>query len=140
MTSGPPITIETTVHAPIEQVWKAWTTPEHIVQWNAASDDWHTPRAENDLRVGGTFKSRMEAKDGSMGFDFEGAYTAVRDQELIAYKMADGRKVEVTFQQVGGSVQVVETFDPETVHPIEMQREGWQSILNAFKRHTESLP
>ncbi len=132
-----PITIETTVHAPIDKVWAYWTKPEHITQWNAASDDWHTPRAENDLREGGTFSSRMEARDGSMGFDFGGTYTTVIEQKEIAYTMGDNRKVRVTFDGHGDHTHVTETFDPESENPAEMQRAGWQSILDNFKKYTE---
>lgn len=134
------VTIETVIQAPIETVWNAFTFPEHITQWNAASDDWHTPAAENDLRVGGTFKNRMEAKDGSMGFDFEGEYTVVETHKRIEYRMADGREVKVRFEEEGGKVRLTETFEAENQHPVEMQRTGWQSILDTFKKHVESLP
>lgn len=133
-----PITIKTQVNAPVEKVWKYWTEPEHITQWNAASDDWHTPRAENDLRTGGRFTSRMEAKDGSMGFDFGGVYDEVKNHEVIAYTMDDGRKVVVEFSSDGNSTHVIETFDPEDQNSREMQQEGWQSILNNFKKYAES--
>ncbi len=132
------VTIQATIDAPVEKVWQFFTEPSHIVVWNAASDDWHTPRAENDLRVGGKFSSRMEAKDGSMGFDFTGEYTAVKQHGHIAYVMSDGRKVSVNFQQKGNSTELVETFDPEETNPIEMQKAGWQSILDNFKRYAES--
>lgn len=133
------ITIQTVINAPIEKVWELWTTPEHIMKWNAASDDWHTPRAENDLRVGGTFTSRMEAKDGSVGFDFGGTYSEVEQQALIAYTMGDGRNVKVTFEQHNnGGTTVTETFDPEGTNPPEMQRAGWQSILDNFKKYVEA--
>ncbi|MHA4847484.1 SRPBCC family protein [Flavitalea antarctica] len=133
------ITIRTTVNAPVEKVWEAWSKPEHITKWNSASDDWHTPRAENDLRAGGKFSSRMEAKDGSWGFDFEGVYDNVEDFKVIEYTMPDGRKVNVTFTGNGNTTEVVETFDPESENSIEMQRDGWQAILNNFKKYTESL-
>lgn len=132
------ITIETTVNAPIEKVWNVWASPEHIIQWNNASPDWHTPRAENDLRTGGKFLSRMEARDGSFGFDFEGVYDEVQVHKLIAYTMSDGRKVKITFNAKGNETQVVETFDAEGENPVEMQRTGWQAILDNFKRHTEA--
>ena len=132
------ITIETSVRAPIQAVWKAWTTPDDIVRWNAASDDWHTTRADVDLRVGGRFSSRMEAKDGSMGFDFEGTYTEVIAHQRIAYAMADGRAVVVEFLPEGGAVLVRETFDAEESNPVEMQRTGWQAILDNFARHVEA--
>lgn len=132
------ITIKATVNAPIEHVWDYWTKPEHITKWNAASDDWHSPRAENDLRVGGKFSSRMEAKDGSVGFDFGGTYDEVKNHEIIAYTMGDGRKVHIQFSGDGDSTRVVETFDPEDQNSREMQQEGWQSILDNFKKYAES--
>jgi uncharacterized protein YndB with AHSA1/START domain len=132
------ITIETAVNAPVEKVWKFWTQPEHITQWNSPSNDWHTPRATNDLRVGGKFTSRMEARDGSQGFDFEGKYTAVTPNNLIEYGMADGREVSVKFKTEGNKTIVTETFDPETENPVEFQKAGWQAILDNFKNHTES--
>ena len=134
-----PITVKTIVHAPIEKVWESWTSPEHIMQWNNASADWHTPYAENDARTGGKFKSTMAAKDGSFSFDFEGVYSNVVDQKLIEYGLDDGRQVKVEFINNGNSVNVIETFDPETKNPIEMQRGGWQAILDNFKKHTETL-
>jgi uncharacterized protein YndB with AHSA1/START domain len=132
------ITVHNTVNAPVEKVWKYWTMPEHITKWNSASDDWHSPRAENDLRKGGKFFARMEAKDGSVGFDFEGVYDEVKTNELIAYTMGDGRKVIVTFLPAGNTTTVTETFDAETVNPVEMQRGGWQAILDNFKKYTEN--
>jgi len=131
------ITIETTVNAPIERVWAAWTDPRAIEQWNAASPDWHTPRASVDLREGGRFCSRMEARDGSAGFDFEGTYTRIEPQRLIEYMIGDGRKVRVEFVPAGGTVTVRETFDAETTHTAEQQRQGWQAILDNFARHVE---
>lgn len=131
------ITVQNTVNAPIEKVWKYWTMPEHITQWNSASDDWHTPRAENDLRTGGKFLARMEAKDGSFGFDFGGVYDDVRKHERIAYTIGDGRKVTVTFLPTGDKTTVTETFEAESTNPIEMQRGGWQAILDNFKKYTE---
>ena len=132
------ITVEATINAPVEKVWKFWTTPEHITKWNNASDDWHTPYAENDLRVGGKFLSRMEAKDGSMGFDFEGVYETVKTNELIEYGLADNRKIKVAFINNGSQTKVVESFDAENENPVEMQRGGWQAILDNFKKYTES--
>jgi len=132
------ITIENTVNAPVEKVWDFWTGPEHITKWNNASDDWHTTRAENDLRVGGKFLSRMEAKDGSFGFDFEGTYTQVKTNAVIAYTMSDGREVQVAFTSMGDATKVVETFEAETENPIEMQRGGWQAILDNFKKYAEA--
>ena len=132
------ITVENTVNAPVKKVWEYWARPEHITKWSNASDDWHTPRAENDLRTGGKFVSRMEAKDGSMGFDFGGTYDEVRDNEYIEYTMGDNRKVKVTFTSNGSSTKIVESFEAEDTHPIEMQRGGWQAILDNFKKYTEA--
>lgn len=131
------ITVETTVKADIEKTWAAWNTPEDIMQWNAASDDWHTTISRVDLRPGGLFYSRMEAKDGSVGFDFEGTYSTVMDKQLIEYNMSDGRTVLVTFEEVDGGVKVTETFDADNEYPEEMQRQGWQSILDRFGRWAE---
>ncbi len=131
------ITIETTISAPIEKVWEIWTTPEHITKWNSASDDWISPRAENDLQPGGKFIFRMEAKDGSVGFDFEGTYDEVKTNELLVYSIADGRKVSVTFSGEGEATKVVEVFEPESVNPPEMQQAGWQAILDSFKKYVE---
>src|ERR1043166_4099973 len=119
------ITVQSTINAPVEKVWNFWSLPEHITQWCAASDDWHAPRAENDLTVGGKFSTRMEAKDGSFGFDFGGVYDEVKKNELIEYTMGDGRKVVVTFAGKGNETKVVETFDAESTNPIEMQQGGW---------------
>jgi len=130
------ITVETMVRAPIQQVWRAWTTPGDITQWNAASDDWHTTKASVDLRVGGGFSSRMEAKDGSMGFDFAGTYTQVVEHQLIECAFGD-RTMRVEFLPQPGGVTVRETFDAEPTHSIEQQREGWQAILDNFARHVE---
>jgi len=132
------ITVETTVQAPVDKVWKYWNLPEHITQWANASDDWHTTRAENDVRKGGKFLSRMEAKDGSFGFDFGGVYDAVIPNQYIAYTLGDGRKVEITFSAAGNGTRIVETFEPEGTNPIEMQRGGWQAIMDNFKKYTES--
>lgn len=132
------ITVRSTVEAPVEKVWKCWTEPEHIVHWNNASDDWHTPRAENDLRVGGRFLSRMESRDGQMGFDFTGEYTDVITNEQIAYTMEDGRQVIIKFQKEGDNTEVIEQFDAENTHSEDMQRSGWQAILDNFKRYVEN--
>ena len=132
------ITVTATVNAPVEKVWKFWNGPEYIMQWAAASDDWHTTRSENDLRVGGTFVSRMEAKDGSFGFDFGGVYDVVNTNELIEYTLGDGRKVVISFSGKGNDTQVIETFDAEGTNPIEMQRGGWQAILDNFKKYAET--
>ncbi len=135
-----PITIQTTINAPLEKVWKYWNEPEHIVHWAFASDDWEAPSAENDLRDGGRFKTTMSAKDKSTSFDFTGTYTKVNEHERIHYTMDgnDARKVEVTFETVPEGVRVIETFDPENENPEEMQRAGWQSILNNFKKYVEN--
>jgi uncharacterized protein YndB with AHSA1/START domain len=137
MAKSEKITVETKVKAGLEAVWKAWNTPEDIQRWNSASADWHTPRSSVDLREGGRFSARMEAKDGSEGFDFEGTYTRVQPRKLIEYRMGDGREVKVEFAEEAGRVTVRETFDPETLNPPEMQREGWQAILDNFARHVE---
>lgn len=131
------IAVQTTIGAPIQRVWEAYTTPEDIKQWNAASDDWHTPRACVDLREGGTFSSRMEAKDGSVGFDFVGTYTKIVPHELIAYAFGD-RQAEVEFIEAEDGVTVRVTFDAEQTHSIEQQRDGWQAILDNFRRHVEA--
>ena len=131
------ITVETTVQAPVERVWKYWTEPTHITKWNTASEDWHTPFAENDLRAGGKFLSRMEAKDGSFGFDFGGVYDEVKLHEVIAYSMEDGRRVTITFKGKENETEVIETFDAETTNSIEMQQQGWQAILDNFKKYAE---
>ena len=130
------ITVETTVGAPVESVWKAWTMPADIVHWNAASDDWHTTAATVDLQPGGAFSSRMEAKDGSMGFDFAGTYTAVIPHERIEAEFG-GRVLVVEFIPTANGVTVRETFDAEETHPVELQRAGWQAILDRFARHVE---
>ncbi len=132
------ITVETTVHAPVEKVWRTFTEPAHVTKWNAASDDWHSPRAENDLRTGGSFNVRMEAKDGSAGFDFTGTYDEVALHERYSYTMSDGRKVDVVFTPEGEGTKITETFDPETENTPEMQRAGWQAILDNFKTYCES--
>ncbi len=132
------ISVEALVKSDINAVWRAWTTPKDINQWNAASDDWHNPRSENDLRVGGRFCYRMEARDGSMGFDFEGTYTKVDANRLIEYQMDDGRSVSIGFKSQKDGVRVVETFDAEDENSAEQQRQGWQSILDNFARHVEA--
>ena len=137
-TSSEKITVETAVAVPVEKAWRVWTSPEHITKWNFASDDWQSPTATNDLRVGGGFTYRMEAKDGSVGFDFSGTYEAVKENELITYTMTDGRKVEIKFIEEGSNTRVVETFDAENSHSIELQRGGWQAILDNYKKEAES--
>jgi uncharacterized protein YndB with AHSA1/START domain len=132
------ITVEALVDADLKRVWNAWTNGEEIVNWNFASPDWCCPQASSDLRVGGKFTSRMEAKDGSFGFDFEGIFTRVDEPYALHYAMPDGRQVEVEFKQAMDGVQVIERFDPEQENPIEMQQAGWQAILNNFKQYVES--
>ena len=132
------ITVEATVDTPVERVWKFWNEPESINVWCSASPDWHTLNAQNDLRVGGEFSSRMEARDGSMGFDFGGVYTDVIPNRFIAYQMADGRKVEISFASEGGKTHIRESFEPENQNPVEMQRGGWQAILDNFKKFAET--
>jgi uncharacterized protein YndB with AHSA1/START domain len=132
------ITVNAIINVPVEKAWQYWTTPDHIIKWNNANDEWHTPHAENDLRVGGKFLARMEAKDGSMGFDFEGIYDAVKPHELIQYSLADGRVVKVEFKSNGSYTEIIETFDPENMNSHELQRMGWQAILDNFKKYTEA--
>jgi uncharacterized protein YndB with AHSA1/START domain len=132
------ITVETVVNANLKQVWDAWSNPTDIKQWNSAQDDWHTPRSSVDLREGGKFQSRMEAKDGSEGFDFEGTYTRVVPHSAIEYRMSDGREVKVEFVERPEGVFVKETFDAESENPPELQRTGWQAILDNFRRHVEA--
>jgi uncharacterized protein YndB with AHSA1/START domain len=131
------ITVQTQIKAPIEKVWKFYTIPEHITQWNNASDDWHTPHATNDLKVGGRFLWRMESKDGKMGFDFNGVYSEVKYHELIKYEIEGGRKVEIKFSSKNSETDVEITFEAETENSIELQRTGWQAILNNFKKYVE---
>ncbi|GGG00644.1 SRPBCC family protein [Paenibacillus abyssi] len=132
------ITVETIVHAPVEKVWEYWTEPKHITQWNKASDEWHTPYAENDLKVGGKFVSRMESKDGSLGFDFGGVYDEVNMNESISYTIADGRKVKIVFIQQNNGTKIIESFEAEEINGIEMQQAGWQAILDNFKTYAET--
>jgi uncharacterized protein YndB with AHSA1/START domain len=133
------ITVETLVKANLDSVWDAWNNPDDINQWNAASDDWHTTRSTVDLREGGKFSARMEAKDGSAGFDFVGTYTRVVPQRVIEYRMDDGRAVKVQFSEVAEGVLVRETFEAESENDPEVQREGWQAILDNFARHVERV-
>ncbi len=132
------ITVETVVAASLSKVWDAWTTPVDIKQWNAASDDWHTTASTVDLREGGVFSSRMEAKDGSFGFDFAGTYTRVVPRKIIQFTMGDDREVTIEFEEREGVVHVKETFDAEGQHSLEQHRQGWQAILDNFRRHVES--
>ncbi len=133
------ITIEALVAASPEQVWRCWTEPDHIVKWNFANDDWCCPRAENDLRVGGKYNARMEAKDGSFGFDLEATYDEVQANKRIAYTMTDGRVAITDFEELDASTRVTTLFDAEEQNSIEMQRDGWQAILNNFKKYVEAL-
>jgi len=144
------ITIETVIHAPIDKVWECWNKPEHITNWAFASDDWEAPHAENDVRVGGKFKTVMAAKDKSTSFDFTGMYTAVKENELIEYDMDDpegvaarpygagARHVKTEFKETSEGVKVTETFDPENENSVEVQRSGWQAILDNFKKYVEA--
>jgi uncharacterized protein YndB with AHSA1/START domain len=132
------ITVQANINAPLEKVWKLWTTPEDIIHWNYASEDWHTTRAENNLHPGGNFNYRMEAKNGSVGFDFGGVYNKVLFHHEIDYTIGDGRKVKIVFSSVNHRTDVVETFEAESVNSIEMQRSGWQAILDNFKKYAES--
>lgn len=132
------ITVQTKIQAPIAIIWDLWTKPEHIIKWNAASEDWHTPYAENDLKVGGKFKSTMASKDGTMSFDFVGTYDVILDKKLIAYTIEDGRSVMIVFDELEDGFEVREYFEPESVHPEELQYQGWLSILENFKRYVEN--
>lgn len=132
------ITVEAVINADVEKVWEYWTKPEHITQWNNASPDWHTPHATNDLQVGGKFLSRMEAKDGSFGFDFCGVYDEVKIKELITYTLGDERKVSINFNSDGNTTKVTETFEAENENSVELQQGGWQAILDNFKKYVEA--
>lgn len=133
------VTIEIMINKPIDQVWLKWTLPQHIMEWNNASEDWYTPSAENDLRVGGSFNYKMAARDGSFSFDYIGIYDEVSFGKKIAYTLGDGRKVVVEFTELDEFVKVVETFEVEDTNSLEMQRAGWQAILNNFKRYAERV-
>ena len=132
------VVIEALVNKPRQAVWHLFNQPEHVTNWNFASDDWYCPHAENDLRVGGRLCYRMEAKDGSMGFDYEGIYDAVTDGALVSYSLLDGRQVQTTFEDAGDATKVTTTFVAEAENPVDMQRMGWQAILDNFKRYAES--
>ncbi len=136
--SSEKITIDAVINAPAGKVWSYWTGPGHITQWNFASDDWCCPRAENDLKVGGRANVRMEARDGSFGFDFEYQYNEVEPNRLLVYTLDDGRMVRTTFDEQAGKTHVTTIFDAEKQNPAEMQRQGWQAILNNFKAYVES--
>lgn len=137
-TANKSITVQSIINAPVEKVWKYWSEPAHITQWCQASDDWHAPHAENDLRTGGKFSTTMAAKDGSFSFDFGGIYDNVVEHKLIEYTMGDNRKVSVVFNTKGNETEVIETFEMENTHSEEMQRGGWQAILDNFKKYTET--
>ncbi len=132
------ITVQTKIQASIDKIWDLWTLPEHITQWNMASEDWHTPFAENDLKVGGRFKSTMASKDGTMSFDFVGTYSAILDKKLIAYTIEDGRVVIIVFEELEDGFEVREYFEPESVNSEELQYQGWQAILDNFKKYVEN--
>lgn len=133
------VTVEATVNAETKKVWDCWTTPEHITKWNFAAEDWQCPKAENDLRVGGKYFARMEAKDGSFGFDFRAVYDEVIDGKKITYTMGDGRQATTTFENLDGITKVTTVFDAENSNPIDMQQEGWLAILNNFKKYVEGV-
>lgn len=133
------VTVRASVNAPVEKVWKHWTTPGSIKLWNNASADWHTPHATNDLKKNGKFSYRMEAKDGSSGFDFWGTYDNIVEYKKIDFTLGDSRKVKITFTSDGKTTEVIESFEAESTNPIEMQRRGWQSIMDNFKAYTESV-
>jgi len=132
------VTVQAMVNAPSTKAWDYYTKPEHITKWNYADPSWHCPSAENDMRVGGTYRARMEAKDGSFGFDFEAVYSELKNGESFTYDMADGRQANVKFVGKGNQTEVVVTFDAETENPIDMQKGGWQAILDSYKRYTET--
>ncbi len=132
------ITVEVSIKANVQKVWQCWTLPEHIVRWYFASDDWHAPKAENDLRAGGSFLTRMESKDGTMGFDFTGIYDEVNTESFITYTITGGRKVKILFSAVSHETHVSQIFEAEDINEIELQRGGWQAILENFKKYVES--
>lgn len=138
MTQKKQIAVEAKVNLPVVQVWNVWNNPDDIKQWNNADPSWHTPTSENDLRVGGKFKNRMEAKDGSVGFDFEGVYTKVELHKEITYRMSDGRTATTTFTPDNGDTLIQTTFDAEEQNDVSFQKQGWQAILNSFVRYIES--
>tara|TARA_R110002020_G_scaffold375008_2_gene586265 strand:+ start:2941 stop:3360 length:420 start_codon:yes stop_codon:yes gene_type:complete len=137
MSDADKIEVKTNINAGLDKVWEYWTAPKHIEKWNNASDDWITPKAENDLNKGGRFVYRMEAKDGSFGFDFGGTYTEVKTNEFLAYILDDDRKVTVKFEEKNDKIELTETFEPENQNPTQMQKDGWQAILDNFKKYTE---
>ncbi len=131
------ITVKTTVNTSIEKAWDFWTNPKHITKWNNASDDWHCPKAMNDLKTGGKFNFTMAAKDNSMSFDFEGIYTNVIEFKLIEYTIIDGRKVKISFEETQNGIEIIESFEAENMNSEELQRQGWQSIIDNFKKYAE---
>ena len=133
------IITQTTVNKPIDICWKTWSEPAHIMNWAFASPDWHAPAATNDLRTGGTFSTTMAAKDGSFSFEFGGTYTEVMEYKVIKYTMGDGRKAEISFEADGNATNIIQKFDPETENPEDMQRAGWQAILDNYTKYTEGL-
>jgi uncharacterized protein YndB with AHSA1/START domain len=133
------IVVSVLINSPVEKVWDLWTGPQHILRWNSASDDWHTTRAENDLIVGGKFLARMEAKDGSAGFDFWGIYNSVLLHKFIGYTLGDGRNVSVIFASKGDMTEITESFEAEETNSLELQKSGWQAILDNFKKYTEKV-
>lgn len=132
------ITVQTKVQAPLDKIWSFWTVPKHITKWNSASEDWHTPYADNDLKVGGKFKYTMASQDGTMSFDFIGTYSVIQDKRTIAYTIEDGREVIVVFEEQEDGVIIRESFDPELMNPEELQQQGWQTILDNFKKYVEA--
>ncbi|MAT90748.1 MAG: hypothetical protein CMC35_08640 [Flavobacteriaceae bacterium] len=138
MSNKKSIQVSASIDAPLERVWEYWTSPSHIVNWNSPSDDWHTPKAENELEKGGRFVYRMEAKDGSVGFDFGGTYEEISEQEKLVYVLDDDRRATVTFKEKEGGVLVSESFEPEDQNSEEMQQQGWQAILDNFMKYVES--
>lgn len=132
------ITIQVIVNEPIEKIWEFWTKPEHVMNWNNASDDWHCPKADNDLKNNGKFSYTMASKNEAMSFDFEGIYSNIIEFKLIEYTIIDGRKVRISFEETINGVEITESFDPENIHPEEFQKQGWQAILDNFKKYIES--
>lgn len=132
------ITVDATVNAPVEKVWSVWTNPDDIIKWNSPSPDWHTPKAQHDLKAGGNFTYRMEARDGSFGFDFGGVFDIVSQNQCLAYTIGDGRKVTISFNAADSTTKIVQTFEAESENSLEMQRAGWQAILDSFKKYVES--
>ena len=132
------IIIKTSVNAPLKKAWEYWTQPQHIINWNFASDDWHCPKAENNLNIGKEFSYTMATKNGEMSFDFQGIYTNINEFTLIEYEISDGRKVIISFKEIENNVEITESFEPENIHPEELQQQGWQAILDNFKKYVES--